>query len=159
MQTPSDFSGLTTGAWCYYENGPDATDEVYGKLYNWFAVNDPRGLAPEGYHVPSDTEWTTVVSYLGGISVAGGKMKATGTLLWSSPNEEATNSSGFTGLPGGFREWTGVSGGIESGGYWWSSTGDGPLGAWNFSLAAGNGGAYRNSQRTTIGNSIRCLKD
>jgi uncharacterized protein (TIGR02145 family) len=98
----SDFSVLSTGAWCYYENNT-ANGVIYGKLYNWHAVNDPRGLAPEGYHVPSDEEFTILADYLGGWEVAGGKMKQTGTSLWSSPNVGATNESGFTSIPGGYR--------------------------------------------------------
>jgi uncharacterized protein (TIGR02145 family) len=125
---PSAWAGLTTGAWCYYNNDL-ANNSIYGKLYNWYAVNDPRGIAPVGWHVPSDAEWTILSNCLGGYSIAGGKMKSTGTLeagtgLWLSPNTGASNSSGFTGLPSGAR-----SGGIaldfssvNRGAYWWSST-------------------------------------
>jgi uncharacterized protein (TIGR02145 family) len=93
---------LKTGAWCYYNNDP-ANGKIYGKLYNWYAVNDPRGLAPEGFHVPSDTEWTILTDYLGGEYFAIGKLKETGTAHWNSPNYEATNSTSFTALPGGSR--------------------------------------------------------
>src|SRR6266487_1634854 len=90
---------LTTGAYCYYDNDSANYAATYGKLYNWFAVNDPRGLAPAGWHVPTDAEFTTLVeTCLGGWQVAGGKMKEIGTTHWASPNEGATNSSGFTGL-------------------------------------------------------------
>src|SRR5665647_2153473 len=97
---------LTTGAWCYNNNDP-AVGVIYGKLYNWYAVNDPRGLAPTGWHVPSDAEWTTLSTCLGGDAVAGGAKKETGTTHWTSPNTGATNSSGFTALPGGLRDRTG----------------------------------------------------
>ena len=106
---PTAWANLTTGAWCYYDNDP-ANGAIYGKLYNWYAVagihdNDPntpnKTIAPLGWHVPSDQEWTTLTDYLGGESVAGGKMKETGTVHWRSPNQDATNSSGFTGLPRG----------------------------------------------------------
>jgi uncharacterized protein (TIGR02145 family) len=80
---PTAWSSLTTGAWCYYNNDT-ANGTVYGKLYNWYAVNDPRGLSPQGWHVPTDAEWTNLTSCLGGESLAGGKMKA--TTLWDSPN-------------------------------------------------------------------------
>ena len=111
---------LTTGAWCYYNN--DATSgSVYGKLYNWYAVNDPRGLAPEGYHIPTTEEWFALTSSLGGVGVAGGKMKSTSS-LWQSPNVGATNSSNFTGLPGGQRSGVGLFSGINVNGNWWSST-------------------------------------
>lgn len=96
------WAALTTGAWCYYNNDP-ANGAIYGKLYNWYAVNDPRGLAPLGFHIPTNTEWATLSTYLGGDSAAGGKMKTTGTSIWQSPNSGATNDSGFSGLPGGFR--------------------------------------------------------
>jgi uncharacterized protein (TIGR02145 family) len=112
---------LTTGAWCYYGNN-SANGLIYGKMYNWYAVNDPRGIAPEGYHVPSDSEWTILETFLGGQSVAGGKLRQAGTSLWQSPNTGATNSSGFTGLPGGER---GGGGSFTSQGgntSWWSST-------------------------------------
>lgn len=97
----TEWSALTTGAWCYYNNDP-SMNATYGKLYNWYAVNDPRGLAPVGWHVPTDAEWDTLQTCLGGATVAGGKMKVTGTTTWASPNN-ATNSSGFAALPGGIR--------------------------------------------------------
>lgn len=92
---------LTTGAWCYYNNDP-STNATYGKLYNWYALNDPRGLTPVGWHVASDAEWSTLATCLGGSAIAGGKMKVTGTTTWASPNN-ANNSSGFAALPGGIR--------------------------------------------------------
>lgn len=116
------WTNLTTPAWCYYNNDP-ANGPLYGKIYNWFAVNDPRGLAPVGYHIPTDAEWTTFTNCLGGQSLAGGKMKETGYSHWLTPNTEASNISGFTGLPGGFRN-TGNS--FQEFGYygnWWSSLG------------------------------------
>ena len=97
----TEWLNLTTGAWCYYNNDP-ANGAIYGKLYNWYAVNDPRGLAPQGWHVPNNTEWTNLIDCLGGQAVAGGKMKEAGTTHWLSPNTGASNSSGFLGLPGGY---------------------------------------------------------
>jgi uncharacterized protein (TIGR02145 family) len=93
---------LKTGAWCYYNNDPE-NGKIYGKLYNWYAVNDPRGLAPEGFHIPTDSEWTILTDYLGGEYLAIGKLKETGTAHWNSPNYEATNTTRFTALPGGSR--------------------------------------------------------
>ena len=101
--TDSSWGGLTTGAWCYVNNDP-ATNATYGKLYNWYAVNDPRGLAPTGYHIPTDTEFITLFNYLGGATVAGGKMKTTGTVVWDSPNVGATNESGFSAVGAGRRD-------------------------------------------------------
>jgi len=112
------WNNLTTGAWCYYNND-SVTGTTYGKLYNWYAVTDPRGLAPTGYHIPSDTEWTTLVNYLGGISPAGGAMKETGGCHWLTPNQ-ATNSSGFSAFGGGIR--TTSFNLINNQGLWWSST-------------------------------------
>jgi uncharacterized protein (TIGR02145 family) len=92
---------LTTGAWCYYENDT-ANGPVYGKLYNWYAVNDSRGLAPTGWHVATDAEWTGLTDFLGGGNVAGKKLKDNGTpALWDVTTNYATNESGFNGLPGG----------------------------------------------------------
>jgi uncharacterized protein (TIGR02145 family) len=100
VTNPAAWATLTTGAWCYYNNDP-ANGAVYGKLYNWYAVNDPRGLAPEGWHIPSDAEWTSLTDCLGGTTVAGGKLKEKGIKHWSFPNTSATNSSRFTALPAG----------------------------------------------------------
>jgi uncharacterized protein (TIGR02145 family) len=118
---PNDFFALTTGAWCYY-NADTANGVIYGKLYNWYAVNDPRGLAPEGYHIPSNEEFTTLADYLGGYLVAGGKMKQTGTDLWASPNEGATNTSGFTSIPGGYRSQGVGFNSLGYSSYYWTST-------------------------------------
>ena len=100
VKDPAIWSQLTTGAWCYYKNDP-ANGLIYGKLYNWYAINDPRGLAPIGWHIPSGGEWDTLALHLGGLAVAGGKMKSTSN-LWIAPNVGATNSSGFSALPGGY---------------------------------------------------------
>ena len=115
------WAALTTGAWCYYNNDP-LNGAIYGKLYNWYAVNDPRGLVPAGYHVPTNTDWINLINYLGGDLVAGGPLKEAGTVHWTSPNVGATNSSGFTGLPGGFRDTAGAFQSINDISYWWTST-------------------------------------
>jgi len=117
---PTAWAALTTGAWCYYNNDP-TTEATYGKLYNWYAVNDSRGLAPIGYHIPSDTEWTTLINYLGGSGIAGGKIKETGLSHWLTPNKEATNESAFTALPTGYRDFDGISYNIGKYSYFWSS--------------------------------------
>ena len=113
----STWNSLTTGAWCYYNNNP-ANGCTYNKLYNWYAVNDPRGLAPVGYHIPTEAEVETLRNYLGGVTVAGGKVKQTGTTLWNSPNTGATNETGWTGLPGGGRT-NGQFGGVGISGPHW----------------------------------------
>ena len=118
---PAAWSNLTTGAWCYYENS-SSLGCTYNKLYNWYAVTDPRGLAPVGYHIPTQAEYETLRQYLGGIDFAGGKLKSTGTTLWNSPNIGATNETGWTGLPGGGRGFNGTFGGRGFDGAYWTST-------------------------------------
>jgi len=98
----TEWTNLTTGAYCNYNNN-SANVATYGRLYNWYAVNDSRNIAPAGWHVPTNAEWQTLVDYLGGNLVAGGKMKEVGTAHWDSPNAGATNESGFSALPGGLR--------------------------------------------------------
>lgn len=94
-------------AWCYYENDP-TNGEKYGKLYNWYAVADPRGLCPSGWHVPSDAEWTALTDYLGGNELAGMKMKSTnGWEPYEGKSGNGNNESGFSGLPGGYRYYLG----------------------------------------------------
>ena len=150
---------LTTGAWCWYNNDSATYAATYGKLYNWYAVNDSRGLAPTGWHIPSDFEWTTLENCLGGVGVAGGKMKETGTLHWLTPNTGATNSSGFTGLPGGCRKPDGQFDFITNFGYLWSSTAGSNTDAWARSLVYSNASINRNYLSMNYGISIRCIKD
>lgn len=156
---------LTTGAWCWYNNDSATYAATYGRLYNWYAVNDPRGLAPQGWHVPSDNEFLTLINYLGTEVVAGGKMKETGTIHWNSPNIDASNSSGFTGLPGGYRSADYATfKDVGRIGLWWSST-DYSTGAamYPYYLDASNGGIFKNYQSTiyfkNTGLSIRCVKN
>jgi uncharacterized protein (TIGR02145 family) len=148
---------LKTGAWCYYRNDP-STGTIYGKLYNWYAVNDPRGLAPAGWHIPSDDEWFVLKNFLG--NFAGGKMKTTGTSLWASPNTGATNSSGWSGLPAGRR----FSGGsfIEIGffGTWWSSTENSATNSNTWHLGYNNDNLLIDfGSKKESGLSIRCIRD
>ncbi len=112
----------STGAYCWYNNDSVTNGQVYGALYNWYAVNDSRKIAPAGWHVPTDAEWTTLETYLGGVSVAGGKLKETGTTHWASPNTGATNESGFTALPGGYRYSSGTFAVLTMNGLWWTAT-------------------------------------
>lgn len=167
VQVEEDWRDLTTGAWCYYENNT-ANGPVYGKLYNWYAVAGidgtgiPRSLAPAGYHIPTDAEWTTLTTYLGGESIAGGPMKEAGFSHWNSPNTNATNSSGFTGLPGGYRyDAAGIFDFIGIGvlGMWWSSSEDSATTAWFRYLAHSSGVAYRISFPKNYGYSVRLIED
>jgi len=148
------WAALTTGAWCYYNNDPSN-----GKLYNWYAVNDPRGLAPTGWHVPTDDEWTTLSTTLGGDAVAGGKMKVAGTTRWTAPNTGADNSSGFAGLPGGYRFYVGTFTSVGYNGYWWSSTENSTTNAWFRNLYFNDGNIFRNYFNKPYGFSVRCLRD
>jgi uncharacterized protein (TIGR02145 family) len=128
----------------------------YGLLYNWYAISNAN-FATSGWHVPSYTEWTTLITYLGGSSVAGGKLKETGTVHWASPNTGATNESGFTGLPGGYRVNTFSS--IGTNGNWWSTTEDTSTNANNASLFYSNSNASIFSNLKIYGFSIRLIKD
>ena len=154
----------TTGAWAYYNNDA-ANNAKYGKLYNWYAVskttNGNKNICLTGWHVPTDAEWTVLTDYLGGASVAGGKLKEVGTTNWNSPNTEATNVSLFTGRPGGYRNGSGYYSSIGSYGNWWSSTEYGSDGAWFRSLSNGDGGvaSYYDGFNLRLGFSVRCLRD
>jgi uncharacterized protein (TIGR02145 family) len=155
---PTAWAGLTTGAWCY-PNNDSILGYKYGKLYNWYAVNDPRGLAPQGWHIPNNDEWITLQNTLGDFSVAGGKMKEPGTDNWTSPNTGADNSSGFAALPGGGRNTNGAFLNVGLNGIWWSST---PA---NTDIALYRFVAYNNAtfngwfDQKQAGLFVRCLRD
>jgi uncharacterized protein (TIGR02145 family) len=161
---------LTTGAWAHYENN-SSYENPYGKLYNWYAVADPRNVCPTGWHVPTDAEWNTLVGYLdptydpnGTWSqsvTAGGKMKSTGTQYWIAPNTGATNESGFSGLPGGYRSNDDGSFDLlgDYGGYWWSASESGAEIAWGRVLDCYSAGIDRDDGNKWYGFSVRCLRD
>jgi len=163
VRNQHDWDTLTTGAWCWYKND-SAKSAVYGKLYNWFAVNDPRGLAPTGWHVASDAEWDTLTAYLGG-SRKGGKLKDTGTVeagtgWWHEPNNGATNKTGFTALPGGYRSYSNgifYYNGYE--GLWWTSTKYDNMCSWARYLYNNAGTIDRGGANKPNGFSVRCIKD
>ena len=117
----AEWEAMTTPGYCWYENNEATYKANYGALYNWYTVNTGK-LCPTGWHVPTDEEWTTLANYLGGLSVAGGRLKETGTAHWLSPNTGATNEFGFTALPGGGRADHGKFLYIGVAGYWWSSS-------------------------------------
>jgi uncharacterized protein (TIGR02145 family) len=145
-------------AWCYYENDP-ANGKKYGKLYNWYALNDSRNITPKGLHVPSAAEWQTLIDYCGGGDIAGGKIKETGTVHWKSPNTGATNENGFTARPGGHRD---NAGNFFTLGYYatfWSATECGRISAWGRHLSHGDTIIYLNSIGKAYGFSVRCLRD
>jgi len=154
----TEWKNLTTGAYCNYNNNSDNAD-IYGRLYNWYAVNDSRNIAPLGWHVPSDEEWQTLIDYLGGESVAGGKLKETGTTHWNSPNVGATNESGFAALPGGYRSSDGNFGSLGIYAFFWSSTESSSNGAWDRILYYYNANVYRNNYDKQCGFSLRLVRD
>ncbi len=130
---------------------------THGYLYNWYAAVDSRNIAPEGWHIPTDAEWQTLVDYLGGGNVAGGKMKETGTEHWSSPNTGATNESGFSALPGGYREAFGVYSSFYA--TFWSSTDDSGY-AWSrYLYYSSNSEVFRDILDKLYGFSVRCVRD
>lgn len=146
----------TTGAYAIY-NDIANSDSTYGKLYNWFAINTGK-LAPIGWHIPSDAEWTTLSTYLGGESFAGDKMKA--TTLWSAyAGITNTNSSGFTALPAGLRGLNGSFGSIDFGGYFWSSTESSMGTAWVRKLEFKYSSLTRDYNNKQFGLSVRCIRN
>lgn len=156
----AQWQNLTSGAWIYYENNSQF-ENPYGKLYNWYTVNDPRNVCPTGWHVASDSEWTVLVDYLGGEWVAGGKMKSTGTQYWSSsqPNVGATNESGFSALPAGHYIGYIGNGPIQLQTYFWSSDESGLLEANNNALYIFSATCSSYPRSKFHGLSVRCLKD
>jgi len=161
------WSATSEGAYCNYDN-TDSNADIYGSLYNWYAVNDSRNIAPEGWHIPTDEEWKELEMYLGMSQVdvdatgwrgtdEGGKLKHAGTSHWNTPNAGATNESGFTALPGGYRNDTsgdGTFNGLGLSANFWSSTD-----AWTHALNYLNSQVYRNEDYKSPGHSVRCVKD
>jgi len=165
----TDWSNLTSGAYCNYDNDARYVAN-YGRLYNWHAVNDSRGIAPEGWHVPTDAEWKQMEMCLGmSQSQAdltgwrgtneGGKIKGTGTDHWTSPNTGATDESGFTCLPAGHRKLDGDYGAAGTDALLWSATGQSDELAWRRNLSYGSAQIYRLASDKEEGYSVRCVKD
>jgi uncharacterized protein (TIGR02145 family) len=161
----SQWSTLLTGAYCDCDNTP-SNSITYGKLYNWYAVHDSRNIAPTGWHVPTNAEWLILTNYLGGEDIAGGKLKESDTTHWRSPNEGATNSSGFTALPGGFRSISSIGNqqsgsfyNLESMGCWWSSTESNTVNAYSRSILWWQNVTNSYATDKADGNSLRCIKD
>ena len=165
-----DITGnYTTKYYFDYGDNP-ANTTTYGKLYTWAAVmngavssaanpSDVQGVCPTGWHIPSDAEWTQLTDNLGGESVAGGKMKETGTTHWTSPNTGADNSSGFTALPGGYRDSNGTFDYVGYNGYWWSASELSATEAWGRYLYYSYCGVNRGYNSKSLGFSVRCLRD
>jgi uncharacterized protein (TIGR02145 family) len=143
--------------WAY--NGDENNIVAYGRLYTWHAAADERNICPIGWHIPSDSEWETLTSYLGGGDIAGGKLKETGIMHWLSPNTGATNETGFTALPGGHRYQTGTFNHIGIWGYWWSNTEYDSEYVWYRSLLNDENIINRNIADKHFAFSVRCIKD
>ena len=157
------WSNLTTPGYCWYNNDAATYKNTYGALYNWFTVNTGK-LAPTGWHVPADAEWTILTIYLGGEADAGGKMKSTGTIeaatgLWYSPNTGATNESGFTAVPAGGRNFNGPFLDIGYLGFWCSSSENSTDSAWDQRLWYDNSDVTRSAGNKNYGFSVRCVRD
>jgi uncharacterized protein (TIGR02145 family) len=151
------WNGMTSPAYCWFFNDSASYAGFCGALYNWYSVGTGN-LCPEGWHVPTDTDWTELTNFLGGTSVAGGKMKETGTAHWLAPNNGATNESGFTAIPGGFR----YNGSFWDYGYnanWWSSTENTSTDCWARKIYYYGAFFYADANVKNIGFSVRCLKN
>jgi uncharacterized protein (TIGR02145 family) len=164
--TMQQTDNATIEKYCYYDE-PDSCTK-YGGLYQWEEMmqytnqQGAQSICPPGWHIPSDAEWDTLANYLGGSDLAGGKMKEAGTSHWNSPNVGATNSSGFTALPGGYRypdDWHSWFSHLGGGGGWWSSTEKDSTSSWRLYLYHDFEGIYRLSYSKNWGYSVRCLKD
>jgi uncharacterized protein (TIGR02145 family) len=152
------WSLYTTSAYCWYNN--DISNKpTYGALYNWFVITDGHKICPTGWHIPSDADWVTLISYLGGDAISGGKMKETGTGHWMSPNTGATNSSGFSALPGGGRNMGGTFAFQGQSGFWWSSTSKDGYEAYTRMIDYNYTWASHYADFQSSGFSIRCVKD
>ncbi len=165
----ANWSILTTPAWCWY-NDDSVRYARYGRMYNWHAINDPRGLAPSGWHIATNFEWNQIAKCIDvnadtscinctQSSTAGGAMKETGTLNWSSPNAAATNSSGLTGLPGGGRRTDGGFSAINIHCNWWSATEVNPTNAFARNLLWNGGYLGSISVDKGYGFNVRCIKN
>ena len=159
----STWNFLKTPAYCNYDNNSDYVSS-YGRLYNWYAVNDSRNICPAGWHVPTMDEWMVLAEYLGGTHYCGGKLKEQGTVHWNAPNTGATNETGFTGLPGGQRNGGGYFNSLLTIGHYWTSTPNpDPMGSYYaaaFSLHYNQAALqWTPSIDKDSGFAVRCVKD
>jgi uncharacterized protein (TIGR02145 family) len=153
----TQWSNLNSSGWANYNN--DIQFElIYGKLYNWYSVNNSANLCPNGWHVPSDSELLILFNFLGGASNSGGKLKSTGTQYWSTPNLGATNESGFSGLPGGIRRNDGVCFNLNSYGAWWTSTENSMVNSKDWAIGCCGLNVEQYSRDKKSGLSVRCIK-
>lgn len=153
---------LSGPGYCWYDNDINNI-KTYGALYNWYTVdsksNSNRNLCPAGWHVPDEKDWSDLINYLGGDTIAVGKLKEIGLDHWQSPNTGATDETGFTALPGGGRDYNGAFYDMGRFGHWWSSTEFVSGGAWSWNLGFDGSGGYRYGRFEQDGFSVRCIKN
>lgn len=154
----TEWSELNTDAYCWYDNDSADNIDIYGALYNWEAAHSDK-LAPGGWHVATDEDWTTLTTFLGGESLAGGKLKEKGTRNWLSPNTGATNEVGFAALPAGYRATDGTFTDVGLSGDWWTSTEVNGSNAWFRGVGNNLGSIARVGLSKTLGLSVRCVKN
>jgi uncharacterized protein (TIGR02145 family) len=156
----SSWANLTTPGYCFYDNDANINKTTYGALYNWYTVSTNK-LCPRGWHVPSDAEWTRLTNYLGGERAAGGKLPESGISHWVTPNDGATNSSGFTALPGGYRQEEGGFVNINDDDFWWSTNTSTTqiTKAWSRGVNYNYPYVYNDFYLKSFGFSVRCLRN
>lgn len=161
VQDDEEWANLETGAWCYYNH---ESGETYGKLYNWYAVQDKRGICPDGWKVPTDNDWTVLVNEFNGINLAGGSLKSVHTVpdehpRWINPNVNASDESGFSATPGGFRNHEGMFQHLGSFGGWWTSSKEYNENAWKFGLSYNDEKVHNYPRNKKYGFSVRCVRE
>jgi len=154
----TSWGNLSSPGYCWYDNNESSYKSTYGALYNWYAVNTGN-LCPSGWHVPKKEEWDVLATYLGGDNLAGGKLKEIGTTHWLSPNLGATNESGFTGLPGGQRDDSGIFLFLSMDGFWWTNTISNTNWAYSRELDHDYSHFFSFNDMKKFGFSVRCIKD
>ncbi|RYF97964.1 MAG: hypothetical protein EOO07_38850 [Chitinophagaceae bacterium] len=153
-----NWAASKSASYCDY-NKDAKNAKIYGHLYNWYAVNDSRGLAPKGWHIPTSKELEELISFLKSDTIAAAKLKEAGTAHWLTPNNNADNSSGFTALPGGYRFNDGTFHTIRSNGYWWTNNRSFEMYSWSPRIWEGFADVERDPQYLNYGFSVRCIKD
>ena len=167
---PIAWQNDTLGAWCWYNNDSTTYGATYGKLYNWYAIKNTKGFAPQGWHVPTTREWNKLLKYLDPNAdttctfciqslVAGSMLKETGTAHWESPNNDATNSTGFTALPGGFRNMFGDYVSLNSEAYWYTADSFNNLAGWDINISSTSSDVENEYSNLNTGFSVRVVKD
>lgn len=158
VQNDTQWERLKGGAWSHYDNNTEY-DEVYGKLYNWYAINNYHNLCPTGWHVPTDTDWNILVDSLGGDQIAGSKLKQIGTSRWLKLDINATNEIDFTALPGGSRAGNGSFLGIGYSAYWWTASSNNNSNSWYRRIVKNSRGLGRLDGTLSSGMSVRCVSN